>query len=91
MDAAEPSTVATLAGYARARSELSELLADVTPDQLRRRSIGTRWTNEQLLFHLVFGYMVTQAPVRARLRGTAERPPPGCSGPWRSPTGGTGN
>jgi hypothetical protein len=61
MDAAEPSTVATLVGYARARSELSELLADATPDQLRRRSIGTRWTNEQLLFHLVFGYMVAQA------------------------------
>jgi hypothetical protein len=61
MDAAEPSTVATLAGYARARNELRELLADATPDQLRRRSIGTRWTNEQLLFHLVFGYMVVQA------------------------------
>jgi hypothetical protein len=61
MDAAEPSTMATLAGYARARSELRELLADATPDQLRRRTIGTRWTNEQLLFHLVFGYMVVQA------------------------------
>lgn len=61
MDAAEPSTVTTLAGYARARTELRELLADATPADLRRRTIGTRWTNEQLLFHLLFGYMVVQA------------------------------
>lgn len=60
-DAAEPRTVATLAGYARARTELRELLADATPVALRRATIGTRWTNEQLLFHLVFGYMVVQA------------------------------
>ena len=25
---------------------------------LRRRSAGTRWTNQQLLFHMVFGYLV---------------------------------
>jgi hypothetical protein len=59
----EPSTVTTLAGYARARTELRELLADATPAALRRRSAGTRWTNEQLLFHLVFGYMIVQALV----------------------------
>ncbi|HEU4807642.1 MAG TPA: DinB family protein [Homoserinimonas sp.] len=61
MDAVEPSTVTTLAGYARARIELRELLADATPADLRRRTIGTRWTNEQMLFHLVFGYMIVQA------------------------------
>ena len=57
----DASTAATLAGYARARAEMRELLAGATPDDLRRRSNGTRWTNEQLLFHLVFGYMVVQA------------------------------
>ncbi|MDX3189760.1 DinB family protein [Streptomyces sp. MN03-5084-2B] len=28
---------------------------------LRRRSRGTRWTNRQLLFHLVFGYQIVRA------------------------------
>jgi hypothetical protein len=60
-DATTPSTVTTLAGYARNRAELRELLADATPAALRSPSIGTRWTNEQLLFHLVFGYMIVQA------------------------------
>ncbi|MEW2354548.1 hypothetical protein [Spirillospora sp. NPDC029432] len=29
-----------------------------TAADLARRSDGTRWTNEQLLFHMVFGYMI---------------------------------
>jgi DinB superfamily len=59
--ATNSSTVRTLAGYARNRAELRELLADATPAGLGRPSVGTRWTNEQLLFHLVFGYMIVQA------------------------------
>jgi len=27
---------------------------------LRRRSLGTRWTNQQLLFHMLFGYLVVR-------------------------------
>ena len=30
-------------------------LAATTPEGLRRRSNGTRWSNRQLLFHMVFG------------------------------------
>ena len=30
------------------------------PEDLRRRSAGTRWTNEQLLFHMVFGFLVVR-------------------------------
>ena len=36
------------------------LLAQLRPEDWRRSSCGTRWTNEQLLFHMVFGYMVVQ-------------------------------
>jgi hypothetical protein len=43
---------------------LHELLAVADPDDLRRRSDGTRWTNEQLLFHLVFGYLVVRRLLR---------------------------
>jgi hypothetical protein len=49
------------ADYARARRQLRDLVGGATPADLRRRSNGTRWNNEQLLFHMVFGYMVVQA------------------------------
>jgi len=43
-----------------ARAQLHALLAAAAPGDLRRRSEGTRWTNEQLLFHMVFGYLVVR-------------------------------
>jgi hypothetical protein len=42
----------------RARTSLGTLVSEASQPALRRRSDGTRWTNEQLLFHMVFGYMV---------------------------------
>ncbi|WP_411283295.1 DinB family protein [Lapillicoccus sp.] len=39
---------------------LHQLLADASPADLRRRTEGTRWTNEQLLFHMLFGYLVVR-------------------------------
>jgi hypothetical protein len=43
-----------------ARRDLHALLAVATPDRLRARSNGTRWTNEQLLYHMVFGFLVVR-------------------------------
>ncbi len=40
-----------------ARERFRQLLADAPLDDLRRSSDGTRWTNEQLLFHMLFGYL----------------------------------
>ena len=37
---------------------LHEILGDADSIALRRRSAGTRWTNQELLFHMVFGYLV---------------------------------
>ncbi|MGH3314681.1 MAG: DinB family protein [Nocardioidaceae bacterium] len=42
----------------RARVTLGSLVSEASRQGMRRRSDGTRWTNEQLLFHMVFGYMV---------------------------------
>ncbi len=42
----------------RARLEFHRLLANASKDGLARRSRGTRWTNEQLLFHMLFGYIL---------------------------------
>ena len=57
----EPTTDEITAGYRRAIHDLDTLLGSATPAELHRRSNGTRWTNEELLFHMVFGYMVVRA------------------------------
>lgn len=44
----------------RVRSDLHGIVAGATAAELRRRSVGTRWTNQQLLFHMVFGYMIVR-------------------------------
>ena len=45
----------------RARVEFHRLLAEAERhDAWSKPTRGTRWTNEQLLFHMVFGYMVVQ-------------------------------
>ncbi len=45
----------------RARIAFHRLLAEAEREGVwTEPTVGTRWTNEQLLFHMVFGYMVTQ-------------------------------
>ena len=44
----------------RARIEFHRLVEVARPDDWGKPTLGTRWTNEQLLFHMVFGYMVVQ-------------------------------
>ena len=43
------------------------LLSAADPAQLRQRTSGTRWTNREMLFHLLIGYLVvrTLLPVMA--------------------------
>jgi hypothetical protein len=45
----------------RVRVEFHLLIARASKDDLRRRSDGTRWTNRQLLYHMLFGYLVVRA------------------------------
>lgn len=40
------------------RADFHHLLSAVGDDEWDGPTAGTRWTNEQLLFHMVFGYMV---------------------------------
>jgi hypothetical protein len=42
----------------RARATFHSFVESSTPDALQRPSDGTRWTNGQLLFHMLFGYLV---------------------------------
>jgi hypothetical protein len=40
------------------RADLRALVESASAADLHRRTDGTRWTNRQMLFHMVFGYMV---------------------------------
>jgi hypothetical protein len=44
----------------RVRLDLRELVANASPAELRRRTEGTRWTNQQMLWHMAFGYLVVR-------------------------------
>jgi hypothetical protein len=62
----------------RARVTFRRLVEGASPADLARASDGTRWTNEQLLFHMLFGYLVTRvlivlAAMFARLPASASR------------------
>jgi hypothetical protein len=41
-----------------ARGTFQTLVSTASPSDLRRRTVGTRWTNQQLLFHMLLGYLV---------------------------------
>ncbi|MER5911229.1 DinB family protein [Streptomyces sp. NPDC001982] len=51
----------------RARTAFHQLLEHATETDLRRLTDGTRWTNEQLLFHMLFGYILIR-PLLVLLR-----------------------
>jgi hypothetical protein len=48
----------------RARATLHTLVSEASASELRRSSAGTRWTNEQLLFHMLFGYLIVRTLLR---------------------------
>src|SRR4051812_30016430 len=51
---------ALVADLERVRADFHRLLSKVRDGEWDQPTHGTRWTNEQLLFHMVFGYMVVQ-------------------------------
>jgi hypothetical protein len=44
----------------RVRADFQRLVDSATVGELRRRTNGTKWTNEQLLFHMLFGYLLVR-------------------------------
>jgi hypothetical protein len=62
----------------RARVTFRRLVEEASPADLARGSSGTRWTNQQLLFHMLFGYLLMRplvplAAMFARLPVSASR------------------
>lgn len=59
----------------RARTDLHHLVAGATAADLRRRTERTRWTNEQMLWHMAFGYLIVSRLLRlVRLFGRLPDP-----------------
>lgn len=74
------------AELARSRAVFASLASGARPADLRRSTVGTRWTNQRLLFHMLFGYLILMTVLRLvrtfwclpgryrrRLRGRLER------------------
>jgi hypothetical protein len=74
MSDATPPVDAIRAEMERARAEFRDLVMRSTPGELARRSNGTRWTNRELLFHMLFGYLITRN-LRIVVRVVAALPP----------------
>ena len=51
---------AIAADLERARVDFHHLIETANDDDWTKPTNGTRWDNEELLFHMVFGYMVVQ-------------------------------
>ena len=45
----------------RVAADFQDLLDSATPTELRAPTNGTKWTNEQLLFHMLFGFLLVRA------------------------------
>ena len=50
----------------RARTDLHHRVASATSADLRRRTDGTRWTNQQMLWHMAFGYLIVKPSAATR-------------------------
>ena len=57
-----------------ARQTFHEIVRASPTEVLRRRSDGTKWTNEQLLFHMLLGYLVVRS-LLPLVRFLGRRPP----------------
>ena len=58
----------------RVRRTFAEHIEAMTPADLDRLSNGTRWTNRELLFHMLFGYLVVRR-LLPLVKGLGHLPP----------------
>jgi hypothetical protein len=45
----------------RAATDFHDLVDSATVVELRAPTNGTKWTNEQLLFHMLFGFLLARS------------------------------
>lgn len=52
---------AVSAELAQVREDFRQLITQASPAELGKPTQGTKWTNQQLLFHMLFGYLIVRA------------------------------
>ncbi|MGL5861010.1 MAG: DinB family protein [Phycicoccus sp.] len=62
------------AAYDDVEEDFAALVGSAGRAELRRRTAGTRWTNRELLFHMLFGYLLARLLV-VLVRGLSRVPP----------------
>jgi hypothetical protein len=60
MSEPDPDRASLVADFDRVRTDFHHLIGIAVEDDWAGPTRDTRWTNEQLLFHMVFGYMVVK-------------------------------
>jgi hypothetical protein len=58
----------------RRAADFHRLLDSATASELRMRTNGTRWTNQQLLFHMLFGFILVRV-LLPLVKGFGRLPP----------------
>ena len=58
----------------RVQADVHRLLTTAAAADLARPTIGTRWTNEQLLFHMLVEYMIVGSPLIGVVRVLGRAP-----------------
>jgi hypothetical protein len=61
LDGRALNTLKVDADLERVAADFHDLLDSVTCAELRAPTNGTKWTNEQLLFHMLFGFLLVRA------------------------------
>lgn len=74
------STDAVRDDLAWVAADFASLLRSAQADELDFPSVGTRWTNRQLLFHMLLGQRITRMVIV--VMGGFSRLPPGASRRW---------
>jgi hypothetical protein len=62
------------AGLERVTADFHELLDGATPAELGAGTNGTKWTNKQLLFHMLFGFILVRV-LLPLVKGSCRLPP----------------
>lgn len=72
----DPDRAAVKEEMDQARQDFRRVVTGATVADLRRRSDGTKWTNQELLFHMLFGYVITRRALLVLVRVFSRLPSP---------------
>lgn len=76
----DPDRTAIKQEMNQARQDFRRMVTGATVADLGRPSAGTKWTDQQLLFHMLFGYLITHRGLLVLVRVFGRLPRPASKG-----------